>query len=239
MRPGTVVRGAAFACALASAAAGGQDDAPAGRPFAEPDVAYTLHAWDFRPQEAAGATGSLPALPFHRTGAPGPVVLVAGAQLPSGVRITGLEIAGCRDASIGALMWAALDACDDPFWVCERLAFVPLPTGTGCDFVTEPLSADDDADNGSRSYMVSVRVPPGGSVRAVRIYYRRQVSPAPATATFSDVPPTDGRFRFVEALVAAGITGGCGGGQYCPDAPVTRGQMAVFLGVALGLFWAH
>ena len=26
-----------------------------------------------------------------------------------------------------------------------------------------------------------------------------------------------------------GITGGCGGGNYCPDTPVTRAQMAVFL----------
>jgi hypothetical protein len=41
-----------------------------------------------------------------------------------------------------------------------------------------------------------------------------------------------------EALLAAGITGGCGGGAYCPDSPVTRGQMAVFLSRALGLHFA-
>ncbi|HEX4438485.1 MAG TPA: S-layer homology domain-containing protein, partial [Thermoanaerobaculia bacterium] len=40
-----------------------------------------------------------------------------------------------------------------------------------------------------------------------------------------------------EALNAAGITGGCGNGNYCPDGPVTRGQMAVFLSKALGLHW--
>jgi hypothetical protein len=34
---------------------------------------------------------------------------------------------------------------------------------------------------------------------------------------------------WVEALSAAGITGGCGGGNYCPTNPVTRQQMAVFL----------
>jgi hypothetical protein len=65
------------------------------------------------------------------------------------------------------------------------------------------------------------------------------VSPPPATATFSDVPVSDPRFRFVEALAAAGITGGCGGGLYCPEAAVTRGQMAVFLSVALGLYWPN
>lgn len=33
----------------------------------------------------------------------------------------------------------------------------------------------------------------------------------------------------IEALFAAGITKGCGPGRYCPDDPVTRGQMAAFL----------
>jgi hypothetical protein len=41
-------------------------------------------------------------------------------------------------------------------------------------------------------------------------------------------------FQFIEALYASGITGGCGAGNYCPDNPVTRGQMAVFLAKALG-----
>ena len=34
---------------------------------------------------------------------------------------------------------------------------------------------------------------------------------------------------WIEALAAAGITGGCGGGNYCPTNVVTRQQMAVFL----------
>jgi S-layer family protein len=71
--------------------------------------------------------------------------------------------------------------------------------------------------------------------RGCRITWNRQVSPAPATARFSDVPPNHPAFRFVEALAASGITGGCGAGTYCPDAPLTRAQMAIFLSVALGL----
>ena len=64
------------------------------------------------------------------------------------------------------------------------------------------------------------------------------MSPAPASATFGDVPTSHLFFRLVEALVDAGITAGCGGGNYCPDAPVTRGQMALFLSRALGLHFA-
>jgi hypothetical protein len=39
--------------------------------------------------------------------------------------------------------------------------------------------------------------------------------------------------RFIEDFAARGITGGCGGGNYCPNDPVTRQQMAVFLEAAL------
>lgn len=71
------------------------------------------------------------------------------------------------------------------------------------------------------------------------VYYKLQVSPAPGAATFSDVPTTHPFFRFVEALYASGITAGCGGGNFCPDSPLTRGQMAVFLSGALGLSFQY
>jgi len=62
------------------------------------------------------------------------------------------------------------------------------------------------------------------------------VSPAPAQATFNDVPANHPFFKYVEALYASGITAGCDVGPlYCPNNPVTRGQMAVFLAKALGL----
>lgn len=71
------------------------------------------------------------------------------------------------------------------------------------------------------------------------ITWRRTTSPAPATATFTDVPTTHPFFRFVEAMAASGITGGCGAGIFCPDDPVTRGQMSVFVAAALGLHWPN
>jgi hypothetical protein len=75
------------------------------------------------------------------------------------------------------------------------------------------------------------------AIRAARIRWKRQVSPPPVTATFNDVPTNHPFFQFVEALAASGITAGCGTDIYCPDAPLTRGQMAVFLAKALGLHW--
>lgn len=73
----------------------------------------------------------------------------------------------------------------------------------------------------------------------VRITWKRSVSDAPASPTFADVPPSDSGFQYVEALIASGITAGCGGSNYCPDAPLTRRQMAVYLARALGLYWPN
>ena len=71
----------------------------------------------------------------------------------------------------------------------------------------------------------------------VVVWYKLQISPAPATATFSDVQTDYWAFRHIEALAASGITVGCGGGNYCPENNVTRAEMAVFLAKALGLHW--
>lgn len=73
----------------------------------------------------------------------------------------------------------------------------------------------------------------------VEVWWRRTVSPAPATASFNDVPTTHPFFQYIEALHASGITGGCSASPplYCPNNSVTRGQMAVFLAKALGLHW--
>jgi hypothetical protein len=53
--------------------------------------------------------------------------------------------------------------------------------------------------------------------------------PPPCTGQFPDVPCSSNFAPWIEALADAGITGGCGGGNYCPTNPVTRQQMAVFL----------
>ena len=51
----------------------------------------------------------------------------------------------------------------------------------------------------------------------------------PVMVDFIDVPPLHVFHTFVIKLARDGITAGCGGGNYCPDAAVSRAQMAVFL----------
>jgi hypothetical protein len=61
----------------------------------------------------------------------------------------------------------------------------------------------------------------------------------PATATFTDVPTGDAQFGVIEALWREGLTTVCtanaGVRTYCPNDPVTRGQLAVFLSRAFGI----
>jgi hypothetical protein len=54
-------------------------------------------------------------------------------------------------------------------------------------------------------------------------------TPPPCQGDFPDVPCPSQFANWIEQLAAEGITGGCGGGNYCPNDPNTRGQMAVFL----------
>jgi len=51
--------------------------------------------------------------------------------------------------------------------------------------------------------------------------------------SFTDVPVSDGAYRFVETIFHSGITAGCGGGNYCPASNVSRWQMAVLIAKAM------
>jgi hypothetical protein len=51
---------------------------------------------------------------------------------------------------------------------------------------------------------------------------------------FTDVPTTHTFHGNIDNLADAGITAGCGPTSFCPEAPVSRGQMAAFLNRGLG-----
>ena len=61
--------------------------------------------------------------------------------------------------------------------------------------------------------------------------------PQPVTESrFDDVEPSSFHARFIERFAELGITSGCGdGSEFCPDAFVTRLQVAAFLAKAYGL----
>ena len=64
-------------------------------------------------------------------------------------------------------------------------------------------------------------------VRAV--YNGSDVFPYSQTPYFSDVGPSDFGFQWIQRMYELGITSGCNSSNFCPNEPVTRAQMAIFL----------
>jgi hypothetical protein len=179
----------------------------------------------------------------------------ASLHLPAGARIVSLELDAVDTDGVSSVEGRLTEcnrfggACTDhpaagagpadcllPGQICSGAAFAGGPTPQVADLTPDAITVD----NQNESYLLSGGGNSLSSTTAIGgmiVGYVLQVSPAPAVATFGDVPTSSPQFQFVEALVAAGITAGCGGGNYCPNNPVTRGQMAVFLAKALGLQW--
>jgi hypothetical protein len=209
------------------------------------ETAHLIFNQDFNVNLPATTWGSAPSSWQRYVSNFNGCCLEAPLLLPDGALITAIELEGCDTSTTGQLA-GVVAACITPATtICGAVS--PIVTSgvaatPGCAFFRANFTATVVVDNVAKTYFVQVKnlgdVTGAVTLRAVRVYYKLQISPDPATATFADVPVGHPFHRFVEALVAAGITGGCGGGNYCPDAPVTRGQMAVFLAAALGLHWA-
>jgi hypothetical protein len=56
--------------------------------------------------------------------------------------------------------------------------------------------------------------------------------PYSTTPHFADVGPSAFGFKWIQAMYELGISAGCGNGNYCPNDPITRAQMAVFITAA-------
>jgi|SRR5690242_15020996 len=231
-----------FAVAVVASALSGPAFA---QPKETPDFGTTgassvrIPAWDFT-QMDDGPVG----VGFGVTRFPadlGSPFLVSSVHVPGGTKITRVELDYCDNSSSGKHIKLELLQCDNQGQNCADAMGELVSTSNGCAFVAQSgLSVH--VDNYTKMYtMVATFDAVDGSnllVGAI-ISYQLEVSPPPGTATFNDVPTSHPFFQYIEALSASGITGGCGAGNYCPDAPLTRGQMAVFLAKALGLYWVN
>ncbi len=164
--------------------------------------------------------------------------LAASVSVPGGVMIDMLSVNIC--AATGDLTIALYDGN----WGGQPIVLINSLTtsASGCALYSNyfpPGTLYQNPHMHPLYLVIHWEGPTDGSLKfnSAFVGYRRVVSPAPATATFNDVPTSDPFFQFIEALAASGITAGCGNGNFCPNAPLTRGQMAVFLAKALGLHW--
>jgi hypothetical protein len=202
-----------------------------------------LSAWNFVPIDS-NATYGFRLSPFgiYSITSSATKAYHAGLQMPAGAIVDYFELDLCDTTATGHINAYILKT--DTAGTFTTLASWQVTTDAetpGCGPRSLTSFTPFTVDNASYVYNLEVGLTESGiglELIGARVGYKLQISPDPSTATFADVPVGHPFHRFVEALVAAGITGGCGGGNYCPDAPVTRGQMAVFLSAALGLHWA-
>jgi len=171
----------------------------------------------------------------------------APLDLPDGVSLTNFEFWAYDADPVNWLEFYVFEDCQAPGSggepVITQLGMDETYGSAGTYYGSVSLGGHT-VDNSRCHYSVRVNFTPPGTpcaadalqVNKVRVSWTRQVSPAPAAATFNDVPTGHPFFQFVEALAKSGITAGCGGGAFCPDQPLTRGQMAVFFAKALGLW---
>lgn len=74
------------------------------------------------------------------------------------------------------------------------------------------------------------------SVLLLKAEHGGDYQPPPATGTvFTDVPADAFAAAWIEQLFLEGVTAGCGGGRFCPDASVSREQAAAFVVRIFGL----
>ncbi len=175
-----------------------------------------------------------------------PVMLPAGAF----ITLSALYMYDDNATEDITLTWGtySFPVSDDPYYHLITSATKDTSTGyTYMFFLPNTIiryyaDMDGDGSDEATAYRITVKLPAtNSSLRfgGVELNWKRMVSPAPATATFNDVPVGHWAFQFVEALAASGITAGCGGDNFCPDDTVTRAQMAVYLSAALGLHYPN
>ncbi len=172
----------------------------------------------------------------------GPCGWLLGLRLPSGALLSSVELDACDTDGANQVEIAVLRNIKAGGATTNLTGFGGTGATPGCAVFVRTLTTPETIDNLNNTYVIDVLSGPTSATRfkSVRVNYRLQVSPAPAVASFpTDVPTTHPFFRFVEAMAASGLTGGCGAGVFCPDTPVTRGQLSVFLSVALGLHFPN
>jgi hypothetical protein len=185
-------------------------------------------------------------LGIYQTSA-GSVSWIYQFHVPSGALLQRVELEACDTSATAALNFGITSGLTPGSTAADISPTATTGTAAtpGCAFFSIAPTATTTIDNAARNYWIylfwsGTGLGPTTNLHSFRVYYRLRVSPAPATATFpNDVPTNHPFFRFVEAMAASGLTGGCSAGSFCPDSPVTRGQMAVFLASALGLHFPN
>ena len=154
------------------------------------------------------------------------------------VQITGVDPNPANDS---ALVQTTVSACPFPAPRITAPASVPSATG-GLSATVSSGSGHEDAwtlgggsiDSGQGTPHIGFTSGAPGTTMTLSVVDSLAGCEVPApdalvSVDFLDVPPSQTFHDFVNAVARNGVTAGCGGGNFCPLASITRAQMAVFL----------
>lgn len=135
---------------------------------------------------------------------------------------------------MAALILKALGDFNPPDPAMQRFADVP-PTNLFYRFIDRLAELNITVGCGGGNYCPSQPVTRAEMAAFILRALGEFDPPEPAVQRFSDVPPTNPFYKFIDRLAVLGITQGCAPNLYCPADPVTRAQMAAFLVRAFSL----
>jgi hypothetical protein len=191
-----------------------------------------------------GATGLPPGVVFNSTSG-----LIAGVPLSAGVSMISVDASNAGGMGVGNVTLTVTDPCIPALTPGNRIfansgnvGNVTITVNSGCSWnaTTDSLNwitinGGSGSGSGAFSYTVGVNL---GQARIGIISVGNQsfkVMQGGSVQTFNDVSPAAPFFDYISLMHTDGITAGCSASPplYCPDVPVTRAQVAVFIVKAL------
>ena len=183
------------------------------------------------PSVTAGGGGASTSATFHVEGS-------------VGQHLVGTSVNG--NFSIDAGFWPAATPCitlnrdHESFPASGGTGSISLSGMAACAWtaVSNSFIIITSGGSGSGDGTVQFSVPANGdsTIRNGTITVAGQTFTVYQGIDFADVPLNSPFYDDIGTLAARGITLGCGNGNYCPNDPVTREQMAAFIMRALGEF---
>ena len=207
--------------------------------FGQISQATWLPSSDFTPYNSTTVYNyATPGLRYITAGSP---YMDAGVRLPSGARLTVVRMFyDDNHASSSLTLHIYKNRLNVSPFTWTDLVTVSSPSGVDR-WDSNAASLNETIQNAQYWYQARIVMTGGSATKfaGVRLYWNRQIRPGLAHP-FTDIGHLPQLWRdSIAALKASGITSGTTPTTYSPDANLTRGQMAVFLAKALGLYWSY
>ncbi|HWP41776.1 MAG TPA: S8 family serine peptidase [Blastocatellia bacterium] len=151
-----------------------------------------------------------------------------------------LDVKAAVDLALPCTSVPSISKTSKSYPAAAAVDTVNVTAAPGCSWTAEIdvpgfisiLSGSSGSGNGTVTFSIAENVT--ASPRSATITIAGQSFTVLQGAAFNDVPEGHLFYNDIGKLSARGITAGCGGANYCPEASVTRQEMAAFIIKSLG-----